>query len=182
MKGSVLENYGVRLVRLTEEKIEMVRNWRNDPEISQYMLYREYITPEMQSTWFGKINNDRNFYYIIEYKGREVGLINVKDIDYNQKVGEGGIFIYDMQLQNTDLAYRCHILLFDYMFIEIGLKGILSEIQPENERAIRFATFLGSEMTQETSECVLFMLTKEKYFTNKNRERFLKRWNYYNKK
>lgn len=181
MKGNVLDNYDVRLIRLTEEKIEMVRNWRNDPKISQYMLYQDYITPEMQRKWFEEVNNDRNFYYIIEYKGKEVGLINVKDIDYEQKVGEGGIFIYDEHLQNTDLAYRCHILLFDYIFSEVALNGIISEIQPTNQRAIRFATFLGCEITKENPECLFFLLTKENYLKNKNRERFLKRWNYYKK-
>ena len=29
--------YGVCLNRLTETDIELVRNWRNDPKISQYM-------------------------------------------------------------------------------------------------------------------------------------------------
>lgn len=182
MKGDILENYDVRLLRLTEDKIEMVRSWRNDPKISRYMLFQDYITPQMQRKWFEKINNDKNFYYLIEYKGREVGLINVKDIDYGQKTGEGGIFIYDESLQNTDLAYRCHILLFDYIFTEVGLNGILSEIQPTNQRAVRFATFLGSEITGETPECLYFLLSRENYFNNKNRERFLKRWNYYNNK
>ena len=182
MKGDVLENYDVRLSRLTVGKIEMVRIWRNDPKISQYMLFQDYITPQMQKKWFEKVNNDNNLYYIIEYKGREVGLINVKDIDREKGIGEGGIFIYDENLQNTDLAYRCHILLFDYVFGDCGLNGVLSEIQPTNQRAVRFATFLGSEITGETPECLYFLLSRENYFNNKNRERFLKRWNYYNNK
>ncbi len=41
----ILENYGVRLKRLTHDKIELLRQWRNDPKIQQYMFYREYITP-----------------------------------------------------------------------------------------------------------------------------------------
>lgn len=178
----ILENYDVRLIRLTEDKIEMVRNWRNDPKISQYMLYQDFITPEMQRKWFERINNDRNYYYIIEFKGKEVGLIDVKDIDYEKKVGEGGIFIYEEDFLDTDLAYRCHILLFDFVFREIGLNGILSEIQPTNQRAIRFATFLGSKITKETPECFFFLLTKNNYLSNKNRQRFIKRWNYYKTK
>ncbi len=41
----ILENYGVRLKQLTHDKIELLRQWRNDPKIQQYMFYREYITP-----------------------------------------------------------------------------------------------------------------------------------------
>jgi RimJ/RimL family protein N-acetyltransferase len=177
-----LAGYGITLRRLTQDKIEMVRQWRNDLKIRQYMLYQETITPEMQNKWFEKINNDNNLYFIVQYDGNEVGLIDVKDIDYKNSVGEGGIFIYDEELQNTDLAYRSHILLFDYVFNEIGLERISSEIQPTNIRAIRFATFLGCEKISETPECLYYMLSKENYFNNKNRERFLKRWNYHNNK
>ena len=38
----ILEGYGVKLHRLTEEKIELLRRWRNDPKIQQYMGYREH--------------------------------------------------------------------------------------------------------------------------------------------
>ena len=44
----VIEGYGVKLKRLTHDKIELLRQWRNDPKIQQYMIYREEITPEMQ--------------------------------------------------------------------------------------------------------------------------------------
>lgn len=177
----VLSGYDIELSRLSHDKIEMVRQWRNDPRISQYMLYQETITQEMQEKWFVKVNNDNNLYFIVEYKGQDVGLINVKDIDYIKKTGEGGIFIYDENLQDTDIAYRAHILLFDYVFDKICLETISSEIQPTNRRAIRFATFLGCELVKETPECLFFILTKEKYLSNNNRKRFLKRWNYYNK-
>lgn len=91
----VLEGYGVKLKRLTHDKIELLRQWRNDPKIQQYMIYRETITPEMQEKWFQKINNDHNFYFIIEYEGKEIGCVNIKDVDYEKKCGEPGIFIYD---------------------------------------------------------------------------------------
>lgn len=31
-----LEGWGVKLTRLTEDKIELVRTWRNKPEVQQY--------------------------------------------------------------------------------------------------------------------------------------------------
>ncbi len=175
-----LTGYGITMRRLNKDKIELLRQWRNDPKIRQYMIYQEYITPEMQVKWFEKINNDNNLYFIIEDGGQDVGMINVKDIDYSKGEGEGGIFIYEDRLLNSDFAYRAHIVLFDYAFDIIGLNGIISEIQPTNVRAIRFASFLGCEITKETQDCTFFMLTRENYFKNKNRERFIKRWNYFN--
>ena len=73
-----ISNFDVSLELLTEDKIEMVRQWRNDPKIQQYMEYRDEITPEMQVKWFKKLNNGKdNFYFIIKYKEEEIGLINV---------------------------------------------------------------------------------------------------------
>ena len=61
-----LTDYGVKLVQLTEDKIELVRQWRNSDKIKKYMEYRDYISPEMQQKWFNKISNTTNdFFFII---------------------------------------------------------------------------------------------------------------------
>jgi hypothetical protein len=65
MEDTVLiSKYDVTLHRLSKAKIELVRQWRNDPKISQYMIYREIITLEQQEKWFERINNDKNYYFI----------------------------------------------------------------------------------------------------------------------
>lgn len=175
-----LTGYGVTLRRLTHDKIEMLRRWRNDPKIQQYMVYREYITPERQEAWFQRINNDNNLYFIIEFEGNDVGLINVKNIDCEKSIGEGGVFIVEERLLNTDVAYRAHLLLFDFAFNKLELQGIISQILTSNQRAVRFAMFLGSEQIGQEAETALFLLTKENYLANKNRLHFLKRWKYFN--
>ena len=178
----VLEGYGVKLKRLTHDKIEMLRQWRNDPKIQQHMFYREYITPEMQERWFAKLDKRCNFYFIIEYNDKEIGLINVKDIDYEKMTGEGGVFIYDDIYLNSDVAYRAHLVMFDYFFEEIKLQSIYSHMISDNIRAIRFAQYLGCVKLRETDQSCEYNLTRETYLNNKNRQHFLKRWNYYNKK
>ena len=42
------------------------------------MEFHEEITPHMQENWFNRINNDNNLYYIIQYEGNDIGLINIK--------------------------------------------------------------------------------------------------------
>jgi len=66
-----LSKYGVKLHRLREEDIELVRTWRNSPLIRQYMEFRDEITPEMQKEWFLSINNNENYYFIIEYQQKK---------------------------------------------------------------------------------------------------------------
>jgi hypothetical protein len=112
----VLKGYGVTLKRLTHDKIELVRNWRNDPKIQQTMFFQDYITPEMQEKWFSRINNENNYYFIVAYNDEEIGLINIKDIDYEKKTGETGVFIYEDRYLGTDISYRAHLVMFDYVF------------------------------------------------------------------
>lgn len=176
----VLQNYGVTLCRLTHDKIEMLRQWRNDPKIQQYMFYREYITPEMQERWFANLNQQRNYYFIIEYEGKEIGMINVKNIDFEKKNGESGVFIYDDSYLNTDVAYRAHLVMFDYMYEILKLDYTYSHMLDDNARAIRFAIFLGSKKFVLMGDNA-YVLYATDYINNSNRRHFLKRWNHYNK-
>lgn len=178
----VLQDYGVTLHRLTHDKIEMLRCWRNDPKIQQYMFYRDYITPQMQETWFAKTNNRHNFYFIIEFDGKEIGLINVKDVDYEKLTGESGVFIYDDKYLNSDVAYRAHLVMFDFIYGTLGLKSTYSHIIGDNLRALRFMYFLGGKAQSEEPQNTAYILYTDDYFNNLNRQHFIKRWNHFNKK
>lgn len=173
-----LTNYGITLRRLTEDKIELVRNWRNDPKISSTMFYQEYITPEMQKAWFDKIK-DKDLYFIIEYNGEEIGVINVKDIDTIQKTGETGVFIYSDKYLNTDVAYRSHLLFFDYIYENLNFINTYSHIRTDNPRAIRFIEFMGAvcDLTHSNTQSKMYVLTKDSYLYNTHRQRFIKKWN-----
>ena len=140
----VIEKYGVRLKKLSIDKIELVRNWRNDPKINQFMDFKDYITEKMQLTWFNKINNIHNFYFIIEVDSIEVGLVNIKDIDYEKSLGETGIFIYEDSYLNTDLSFRAILCANDYYFDTLNMNILLGRVIKNNKRAVRFNKALGS--------------------------------------
>lgn len=180
----VLKGYGVTLKKLTHDKIELVRNWRNDPKIQQTMFFQDYITSEMQEKWFSRINNENNYYFIVEYNDEEIGLINIKDIDYLEKTGETGVFIYEDKYLGTDISYRAHLVMFDYIFDYLRLENTYAHIRKDNNIAIRFSIFLGalkSEHNSNATDCEIYIITKDSYFSNKNRKRFLLKYNKLNK-
>jgi len=164
--NTLLEGYGVRLKRLTHDKIEIVRQWRNDPKIQQHMFYREYITPEMQERWFAKLDKKCNFYFIIYYEEKEIGLINIKDINWETKIGEPGIFIYEDAYLNGDVAIRATFVLTDFGFYTLGLELLKGHILPNNKRAVRFNKALGYVLCDaEANEWVLNKESYEKHTT-----------------
>lgn len=160
-----LQGYGITLKRLTLDKIEMLRNWRNDPKIQQYMEYRDYITSEMQRKWFESINNEHNYYFIIIIKGKEIGLVNLKNVDYERKCAEPGIFIYEDTYLNSDNGIRAALLNTDFAFENLNLDFLYGHVLKDNKRAIRFNSIFGYELSsgQDNVPNQLYTLKKEIY-------------------
>lgn len=159
----ILKGYGIILKRLTEDKIELVRHWRNHPKIQQYMEYKEYITEAMQRDWFNHINNDSNYYFVIQYKEKEIGLINIKDIDFTDKTGEAGIFIWDDEYLNTDVPIRASLCQGDFIWNVLKLNSIFIHVLQSNKRAINYNKFWGYQLlpNQDNIENQKYVLTRE---------------------
>jgi len=160
-----LEGYGVKLRRLTHDKIELLRQWRNDPKIQQTMFYRTEITPEMQEKWFANLDKKRNFYFFIIYRDKEVGCINIRDINWETKSGEPGLFIYDDEYLNSDVAMRASFCLNDWIWniLELDIQHI--EVVKSNKRALEYNIQLGCievpAIDGDSNDKVRFILTKE---------------------
>jgi len=157
--------YGVTFKRLSEEDIELLRNWRNSPKINQFMEYREYITPEMQRKWFNSVNNLDNFYYIMEYNNEKIGLINNKNSDWDAGISESGIFIWEDKYLNTTVPILASLLLIEAGFYILNGKKNFIRILKANKRARDFSTSLGYVLceNQENVENQLYVLTKESF-------------------
>lgn len=162
-----ITKYGVTLRPLTHDKIEMVRQWRNDPKIQQYMEYREEITPEMQEKWFQKISTSgRDFYFIIEVEGKEIGLINVKDVDFNKKEGEPGIFIWDDIYIETDVPMRASFCFLYFVWEILKLEKLIAHVLSDNPRAIRMNKGLGYSICDD-QDCIYnqkYTLFRESFY------------------
>ena len=164
----ILEQYGVRLVRIQEKDIELVRNWRNQSDIANYMEYRNYITPEAQKNWFLSVNNKNNYYFIIEFEGKQVGLINAKNFNADLGFGEGGIFISDKEYINSFAAVFATLCLLNFMFLKLNVSKISRiRVLRNNESAIHYNKLLGYKLMpgQEEVENQMYELHVDDYKT-----------------
>jgi UDP-4-amino-4,6-dideoxy-N-acetyl-beta-L-altrosamine N-acetyltransferase len=164
-----INQYGVTLKRLTEEDIELLRYWRNQQSVKMYMDYREYITPEMQKKWFASISNKFNYYFIIEFEGKKVGLINAKDFSYQNGFGEGGIFIWDQDYINSFAAVFSTLCVLNFVFFNVKLcKLSRARILRDNDRAIHYNQLIGYKLLPGQEDVVnqLYELTEEDYIKN----------------
>jgi RimJ/RimL family protein N-acetyltransferase len=147
-----LTKYGIILRRIRLEDIELVRQWRNSPQINQFMEYREQITPEMQIEWFRSVNNYENFYYIIEYQGEKIGLINSSHIEWDTVSSEGGIFLWDEKYYETFVPVWASLCLLETSYFILGAGRSVIKTLRDNERAKKLNTHLGYELQEGQEE------------------------------
>lgn len=160
----VATRYGVTLARLQEDDIEIVRSWRNDPEISQFMVFRDHITPEMQVAWFRSIDPLRDFYFVVEVDGEKAGLIDVKRISWETRSGDAGSF-YQKRFHNSIVPFQGSFSGLEFVFDELRLDYLEARTLKDNRRAIRFNTSLGYELQpgQDDVENQLYICTRESF-------------------
>lgn len=164
-----LHQYGITLRRITESDIELIRIHRNESHIRELMRYQKKISKRKQRKWFKSINNNLNYYFMIEVNGKGIGLINCKDVDIKKELGEGGIFIWDKDYLNTPYPLIASVILIDFIFnrIEIGNSSIV-QVLPSNKKAIEYNQFLGYKRVEHfSSDKVIVMELKKSTFNTK---------------
>lgn len=161
-----LDQYSVKLIRLQEKDIELVRYWRNQADINNFMEFRNYITPTNQIKWFHSINNKLNYYFIIEYENKKIGLINSKNYDSNLGFSEGGIFIWDKHYLNSYVAIYSTLCFLNFIFHHLKIsKKSMARILRSNPRAIQYNKQIGYKLLpgQDDVENQLYELSEEDY-------------------
>jgi len=161
-----LVKYGVTLRRITENDLELLRNWRNSEQIKKFMHFREFITPEMQRKWFESVNNPDNYYYIIEYRENSIGLINEKNFDRTGTgTTESGIFIADENFSNSHVPVCASLILIEINLYWFNGKDSYIRILRDNYRSVNYNRQLGYVLCpgQEQVDNQLYVMTRKNF-------------------
>lgn len=139
----IINKYGIRLTRLKENDLELVRQKRNSKAIRERMIYQKEITREDQKKWFKTIDNINNIYLLIHVDDKPVGLINGKDADFEKKISEGGIFIWEESYLNSIVPSLCAIIMHDYNFHICEFEKTYINVLKNNDSALKFNKLIG---------------------------------------
>lgn len=139
----IFSRYGITFHFLKEEDLELVRKWRNDPVVSGNHEFRDQITPEMQRDWFKSIRNINNLYLVIEFEGQKIGVINLKNIDWDARTGEGGVFFPDPKFHQTPLPAIISYVTTEIMFVVLELNVAYAHVLKQNKSTQEFIKMLG---------------------------------------
>lgn len=160
-----IEGYGIRLERLRHEHIELVREKRNSPEISQYMEYQEFISSEMQEKWFNSLSSYGDFYFVIINQGIPVGLIHTSDVHWEDKTANSGLFIWEQNLLGSHVPVMASLAMLDIFFEICGIESFYAKVLNTNKAALQYNSSLGFELVpgQRASKFKTIILTRENY-------------------
>ncbi len=160
-----ITRYGVTLERLRPSQTELVRQWRNDQKISRFMFYKGEITKEMQLEWFDSIDNEQNFFFLIQLRNVPVGLINISSIDWENKTAYTGLFIYDDKFLATDTPVMASLAMLDVFFLLFDIQSVYAKVKGNNKAAHNYNSSLGFSRTKKIEYGLgyEYMLQKEIY-------------------
>ncbi len=164
----VVKSNGIVAERLREKDIELVRKWRNSSFNRKHMNYQKQICINMQKEWFMQIDNFNNFYFVINRKGINTGVANIKNIDWSRKTGEVGVLVSDQKYIGDSTNLLVSLTMCDFCFKILGIVTITSTVRTDNCRAIKFNKALGFHVLENrnTTKNIFFSLTKEIFYSS----------------
>ncbi|MDB5228762.1 MAG: hypothetical protein JWN78_2955 [Bacteroidota bacterium] len=105
--------YNLEFEAFHNEILEDALYLRNRDFVRNNMVYNPLISLTAHIQWFHSLEKDKNFYFLVRYKSKAVGVINIKDIDYERSTTELGIFFGDHDFIATAFPYMSCLTLID---------------------------------------------------------------------
>ncbi|WP_394992725.1 UDP-4-amino-4,6-dideoxy-N-acetyl-beta-L-altrosamine N-acetyltransferase [Emticicia sp.] len=125
------------LTPLLKADIELVRIWRNSPEVAQYMYTENEITAEQQETWFNRIKDDESCrYWIIEYDDKKIGLASITGISKTLGSCYWAFYLGTDVPRGGGIGSKIEFNILEYAFNELKLNKLRCEVMIFNDKVI----------------------------------------------
>lgn len=136
----------VRMVRLSEEHLELVMNWRMRPDITKYMNTDPKLTLDMQKNWYDKIkDDDTQIHWVILMDEKPIGVLNIVDIDRKNSKCSWGYYVAELSARSLKLALNLEWSLYDYVLGDMGLNKLYCETFALNKQVVKLHLMCGSK-------------------------------------
>jgi len=163
---------------IDKDLIEKIRNWRNNKNISKYMLNNRYISREEHKSWIKKIKKEENLKaWVIKFNDKPIGLVSLSNINWDKKITEWGFYIYEKSARGKGLGSSTLFKLMCIVFDEMKFKIMRTYVLDNNNIAKHLYKKFGFKLIKKINEVernnkkidVFLMETKkEKWIDIKN--------------
>lgn len=123
----------IELREVRAEDKEMIRSWRNRPHVARHMYTSHRIGPEEHDLWFRGIFDDpRRRFWIVLHRGRDVGLVNLYDIDEANRRCSWAFYLADEEVRLKGLGSFVEYRVLEHVFFEMGFNKLCCEVLATN--------------------------------------------------
>lgn len=130
------------MIRLREQHLEMLLNWRTKDFVSKYMLTKVDDSMENQLKWYRSISISEQFrYWVIEYKSVPIGVVNLAEIDLVNLKCNAGYYIGDENHKSLGAIILPY--LYNYIFKNLGFRKIFGSVLSDNNSILQIHNIHG---------------------------------------
>jgi len=145
----------VELVRVSLADKVSLREWRNDPSVSQWMYTNHEIGEEEHNAWFDAMLADESkVYWKIVADGVAVGSVFLTGISSQGKSCVWGMYLAEVNARGKGIAQAACALSFRYAFSDLGVEVVKCEAVAHNENAIGLYESVGYVRTGLQTDAV----------------------------
>lgn len=140
----------ITLRNIREDDLEMIMNWRCDPDITKYMNTNPKLTLEDQKKWFKNMKKREDIRnWLIEVDGESAGIICIMNINWRERNTSWGYYIGEKKFRSLKTALSLEMSLYDYVFESLGFEELHNEVFSLNAGVVKLHEACGSYIVKE---------------------------------
>jgi UDP-4-amino-4,6-dideoxy-N-acetyl-beta-L-altrosamine N-acetyltransferase len=134
----------IRLRDVQSKDKEMIRQWRNKPEVAKYMYTDHYITREEHNRWFERISSESNCrYWVIVCDQVDVGLVNIYDVDEKNQRCFWAFYVADPSARGKGVGSFVEYSILKYVFEDLEFNKLCCEVLGFNDAVVNMHKGFG---------------------------------------
>jgi UDP-4-amino-4,6-dideoxy-N-acetyl-beta-L-altrosamine N-acetyltransferase len=134
----------VEFLEIKEEHLELIRNWRNDPEVSKYMYTDSDISETQQWEWYKRIKKtDNRFDWVFAYEGKLLGVVSIYDINKLFNSCYWAFYIGNTSIRGAGIGSKVEFNVLSHAFNILKLNKLRCEVFSTNNIVIEMHEKFG---------------------------------------
>jgi len=130
---------------LSENDVQQLTRWINDPELRQFIKNTFPITEGGERDWLEglKKRSDTDIVLGIEVKGKLIGNMGLHRIDWKNRIATTGAIIGEKEYWGKGYGTDAKMTLLNYAFNDLNLRKLMSHVYAFNGRSLAYSLHCG---------------------------------------
>ncbi len=135
--------FGLDYRFIKEDDLYLLFKYRNDIHIKHFFGDKGELSLNVIRFWYKRIENSTTTIpYMVEKDKKELAYMEIKNIDYDKKESEFGIYIFNADNYGSGISEKI-ALCWDIILKKLNISTSYSRIYEKNIRSIKFFEKIG---------------------------------------